>query len=77
MHNSHMHAIIVKTITERLQGEAFEVQVQEDASVLDLKRQIANLKGYPASDEDLTAPKTVMKIIFPGKILSDDVSQQN
>ena len=28
---------------------------------------------YTATDEDLTAPKTALKIIHLGKILSDDV----
>jgi hypothetical protein len=73
MHTLNAHAFIVKT----LKGEAFEVEVQEDASVLDLKRQLAILKGYPASEDALTAPKTAMKIIHLGKILSDNVIHQN
>jgi hypothetical protein len=53
--------------------EKFEVEVQEDASVLDLKRQLAILKCYPASEGDLKG-KTAMKIIHLGKILSDHVA---
>ena len=41
--------------------------------MLDLKRQIAVLKGYPSSEPELTAPKTAIKLIHLGKILTDDV----
>jgi len=70
-------SVTVKVKTLRYKKTAFEeevleVEVQERASVFDLKRQLAILKGYPASQDDLTA-KTAMRIIHLGKILNDDV----
>ena len=56
-----------------LKGEVLELEVDTEASVLDLKRQIAVLKGYPSSEPELTAPKTAIKLIHLGKILTDDV----
>ena len=56
-----------------LKGEVLELEVDAEASVLDLKRQIAVLKGYPSSEPELTAPKTAIKLIHLGKILTDDV----
>jgi len=65
-------AIQVKMLRGKMTTEVFEVEVQEHATVLDLKRQLAILKGYPASQDDLTA-KTAMKIMHLGNILKDDV----